>query len=128
MKTELPTTSLTDSKLRSLPWLQMAMLLLCLSVFAWGLRYKLSLYQNAAQTHPTTVAKLMQGEQKHWTAALHSEWTRSESPQFPASWMVTPFRSLIPPRERRQLGELAVPPLLARPMHVLFFRPPPQSL
>jgi hypothetical protein len=103
-------------------------LILCFAVFAWGLQYKLSLYKTAHPIHPTNVAKLIQGEQRHRTGPLHSEWSRSQSPEFPVRWTIAPFRPLIALRRQGQSDEFVMQPAPIREMHDLLFRPPPQQL
>jgi hypothetical protein len=127
VKIELPTQA-AKSKSSGLFWFRTAMLLLCVSVFAWGLHYKLSLYHTARPAHPTMVAKLMRGEQKSWATSSSSDLIRPTPSHFPAGWIIPIFRSPLPIQRHRPVDSAVVPLMLTRPMQVPFFRPPPQSL
>lgn len=124
VKIELSTTSPTDSEDRVLFSLRMVMVILCFSVFAWGLHYKLSLYQNNRPVHPSNIAKLMQGEKKHGAAAVSAKWNTPSGPQYLIRWMVSAFDPSPAFKQIRQIGE-SVTPLFVSDPHVHFFRRPP---
>jgi hypothetical protein len=113
---------------RGLCILRVAMLILCFAVFAWGLNYKLSLYKTAHPIHPSTVAKLMQGEQKPWATSLLPDRSPAQSPQLAVVWTIPTCRPLLAFRHPSRLDDFAKRPIPIREMHDLFFRPPPQSL
>jgi len=122
---------------RALSWVTFAFLLLVLSIFTWGLEYKLSLYDPPQSTsHQMAQAKLLSKDQDE-QAAVANSLLRSPpkaSPQarnaFISSVFVLSFMVLL------SLGALSEPHEgrdSDRPWHVcsgaslnaFFFRPPP---
>lgn len=135
MNQELPTHSATNEDAgasnrdtrRDLFLLKIAILTLCMSVFAWGLHYKLSLYDHAQPLHPTNVAKLIQGEQRHRTPVLTASPNHSPTLTHVIVSSVLCFQPLAEFRHSRNVGDSVAPFLAIRHVH-LFSRPPPQSL
>lgn len=101
------------------------MLILAAAVFAWGLQYKLSLYEAPSHSHPVSVAKLIQGEQTNKKSAAIQVRIRDWSSAFSLDSNLQTFR---PPvvRRNRQADKLVRPSIMFFPS-LLFFRPPPQA-
>jgi hypothetical protein len=106
-------------------FLRIALLILAAAVFAWGLQYKLSLYKTGSNSHPLSVAKLMQGEQtnKKITAIIQAK-SRVWFPQISLDYHLYAFRPPIIIRRNRQVDKLVYPSLIFIPCF-LFVRPPP---
>lgn len=102
------------------------MLILAASVFAWGLQYKLSLYQSESHSHPLSVAKLIQGEQTNKKIASIQVRICDWSSQLALDSNLSTFRPSIIVRRNRQVDELVHPSIMFIPSN-LFFRPPPQA-
>jgi hypothetical protein len=105
--------------------LKVALLVLSVAIFAWGLQYKLSLYQAPSQSSPVTVAKLIQGEQTNKKAVGLQSQSRYRCPPF---LLQSTFQAFQPPMVVRR-ERPANPPVVAsvRLLTSLFFRPPPQK-
>ena len=120
-----------------LPQLALVLLGLAISVFTWGLQYKLSLYDPPqAISHQMPEAKLLSKEE---------QMSKAESPLLGASEMITKKMELILPsifllialalKLRRALKpsgsvhDLRTPfrPRLLACLDAFFFRPPPRS-
>lgn len=113
---------LTQSKTSSA--LKIALLVLSVAIFAWGLQYKLSLYKAPSRLNPVNVAKLIQGEQPSKKAVGLQSQSRYHCPRF---LLQSTFQAFQPPMVVRR-ERLVDPPVVASvrllPSH--FFRPPPQ--
>ena len=120
---EMPTRLI---KSQASPLLRIALLILAAAVFAWGLQYKLSLYQSASYSHPISVAKLIQGERTNKEIASTQVRIRDSSSQFSLDSNLPTFRPPIIVRRNRQVDKLVYPSIMFVPCF-LFFRPPPQA-
>jgi hypothetical protein len=109
-------------KSQTSPFVRMALLFLAAAVFAWGLQYKLSLYK--AHSDPTSVAKLIQGEQTNKKIASLQARSRLWFPQLVLDYSIYTFRPPIITRWNRQVEELVYPAIIFVPCS-LFVRPPP---
>src|SRR5579863_9540336 len=112
----------TSNKMRTTPALSLALLLLSVGVFAWGMQYKLSLYQQHSPSHPVSVAKLLSDNQVSKKNVLPHSGNR-EAPHKLA--LLAALVLFVPPAvvaRDRQAGDVAVS---ATPSHSysLFFRP-----
>ena len=116
---------------RGSPALVMALALVCFSIFAWGLRYKLSLYNAGQQLHPTvTAAKLLSPKQ---SASFVSQSQKTLGPGVPLHWTLFSAGDSAPVI---RLGSLAIlnfsirGPLGAARWRTtqLYSKPPPASL
>jgi len=115
-----------SSSRKGSPALRIALLILGLAVFVWGLQYKLSLYDTPYHPNPVRIAKLIQGDQpgkrieatqlKNRCTELHLALDRPVLIFLP-SFLVRLHR----PIERPVLSSL---PLVSASQSV---RPPPQA-
>jgi hypothetical protein len=113
-------------KSQASPLLRIALLILAAAVFAWGLQYKLSLYEAPAHSHPVSVAKLIQGEQTTKKIASIQVRIPHWTSQFSLDSNLYTFRPPIIVRRNRQVDKLVSPSIMFVPC-VLFFRPPPEA-
>ena len=113
-------------KRQASPILRIALVILAAAVFAWGLQYKLSLYDAPSHSHPVSVAKLIQGEQTNKKVASIQVRIRDWSSQFSPDSELSAFRSPVIVRRNRQVAKLVNPSIMFIPS-ALFFRPPPQA-
>jgi hypothetical protein len=104
--------------------LRIALLILSAAVFAWGLQYKLSLYQTGSHSHPLSVAKLMQGEQTNKKITSIQAKSRRWLPQLTLDHTIYAFRPPVITRWNRRVDEMVYPAILFVPCS-LFIRPPP---
>jgi hypothetical protein len=108
------------------PLLRIALLVLAAAVFAWGLQYKLSLYDASSHSHPLSVAKLIQGEQTNKKIASIQVRIRDGSSHFSLDSNLSAVRPPIMVRRNRQADKMICPSIMFVPSS-LFFRPPPQA-
>jgi hypothetical protein len=114
-------------KSQASPLLRIALLILGAAVFAWGLHYKLSLYETSQHPNPVSVAKLIQGEQNNKKIDSIQLGIRCPFSHLEVDSNVSAFRPAIVIRRNRQPDEPVYTPLILFPS-VHFFRPPPRSL
>ncbi len=107
------------------PILRMALLILGVAVFAWGLQYKLSLYEAPSNPHPVSVAKLIQGEQTNKKISSIQLGNRYKSSLLSVQSTVVTFVPRIIGRRNRQVDKVVCRSILFVPCF-LFFRPPPK--
>jgi hypothetical protein len=107
--------------------IRIAFLILGLAIFAWGLQYKLSLYQSSTDQHPVSVAKLIQGDQskKNFSSIPLQESHSKGTPSAIDSAAVAQ-RPWNMGRGHQQPEVIAISAILFLP-YVHFFRPPPQA-
>ena len=108
------------------PFLRIALLILAAAVFAWGLQYKLSLYQSGSQSHPVSVVKLIQGEQTNKKIALIQLRIRLWGSGLSLDRSFSTYRPPINVRRNQQIDKPMFPSIMFVPC-TLFFRPPPQA-
>ena len=108
------------------PGLKIALLFLGLAIFAWGLQYKLSLYEVPLHQHPVSVAKLIQGEQTNKKIVSLQLHLRSRFSQLHVDDSIIPFRLPVIVQRNRQPDPLPYTAITFIPW-VLLFRPPPQA-
>ena len=120
---EMP-TRMIKTQGSTLLWI--ALLILAAAVFAWGLQYKLSLYEAPSQSHPVSVAKLIQGEQTNKKIASIQVRIREWSSQFSLDSSLHIFRPPLIVRRNRLVDMFVYPSIMFVPFF-LFFRPPPQA-
>jgi hypothetical protein len=106
--------------------LRIALLILGLAVFAWGLQYKLSLYEASSHHHPVSVAKLMQGEQTNKKIMSLQLQIRSKFSQLQVDSAIVPLPLPEIVRRNRRPDTLIYTSITFVTC-VLFFRPPPQA-
>ena len=106
------------------PAFRIALLILGAAVFAWGLQYKMSLYQPSFHPNPVQIAKLIQGEQSNRKVTELQVRARCAQPSL--EYVVPTFVPPVPAVWRRP-GETppSRPAIFLSPS--LFFRPPPQN-
>lgn len=112
-------------ELKASPVFRMALLILGVAVFAWGLQYKMSLYQPSIHPNPVQIAKLMQGEQASRKVTAMQVPARCSEPILES--MVPQF---VPPVQggHRRPGETPPPRPLLLVSTSVFLRPPPQTV
>jgi hypothetical protein len=114
------------SKCNVSPTLRITLLILGLAIFAWGLQYKLSLYDTPYHPNPVRIAKLMQGDQpgkKFAVSHMRDCATELQSAlDRPALCFLPPF--LVRPNRPIEKPVLSPPPLASE---CQFVRPPPQA-
>jgi hypothetical protein len=113
-------------KSQASPLLRIAIIILAAAVFAWGLQYKLSLYQSGSHSHPISVAKLIQGEKTNKKIASIQVRLHDWSSQFFLDSNLLTFLPPIVVRRNRLVDKIVYPSIMFVPC-VLYFRPPPQA-
>lgn len=114
------------SQSQTSPMFRIALLILGMAVFAWGLQYKLSLYQASSHHHPVSVAKLIQAEQTSKKMVSLQTRSRTRFSQLRVDDFVIPFRLPVIVQRNRQPDGVSYTSIPFIPCF-LFFRPPPQA-
>lgn len=104
---------------------RIALLVLSVAVFAWGLQYKLSLYEASSHPNPVRIAKLIQAEQSKKLVAVQLQ-ERSRFPRIAVEHGIPQFRPLVVARRNRPVDAPVLSSITVLPSF-LFFRPPPRS-
>jgi hypothetical protein len=118
---DMPTRTIQS---QASPFLRIALLILAAAVFAWGLQYKLSLYK--PHSDPTSVAKLIQGEQTNKKITSVQFKSRLWLPQLSLDRSPYAFRPPIIVRRNREVDKRVYQSIRFVSCS-LFFRPPPQA-
>jgi hypothetical protein len=105
--------------------LKIASLFLCAAVFAWGLQYKLSLYNSSSHPNPTSVAKLIQAERSNREVAVLHLRNLNRIP-FSLEKFIPAFGPSVLSRRNMPIAKSVLPAIGFVPS-VLFFRPPPRA-
>jgi hypothetical protein len=113
-------------KRRSSAGLKAFSLVLCAAVFAWGLQFKLSLYQTSHKIHPVSVAKLLVSEPGNKKSCAIGPGERRAAQQLPAYSAVALFQPAFIVCRNRQVHKLVRSSIPSYP-HALLFRPPPSN-
>jgi len=117
--------------------LRVALVLLCLAVFYWGLHYKMSLYRTGTPVQQASPAKLWTGDRSSsglqdamWSTAPHVHRFEGKHPAgFALLFVILPF--LANAQLFRHGSELFPAGSCQRPSShsaFFFFRPPPSNL
>jgi hypothetical protein len=101
--------------------MRIALVVLSIAVFGWGLHYKLSLYKTESHPNPVSVAKLIQAENKK-AVVLHMQ---SGYPRFLLQRMPEVFEFPIVVRSDRPVDTHLPASIWCLPL--LFYRPPPKT-
>ncbi len=100
--------------------------LLSVSVFAWGLQAKLSLYQLRGPSHPISVAKLLPDNQVNKRIGIPHSSDRIFEPHPPFLTAYFVFHAPVIILRRQQTDHFALLSIRAQ-VYSLFFRPPPSQ-
>lgn len=104
--------------------LRIALIALSAAIFAWGLQYKLSLYETPSHPNPAKVAKLIQGDQSSKKCFALELQNHNRCPRAAAAHIVPGSQ---PPMTVRRNRPIDAPVLASIPFvpSILFVRPPP---